>query len=194
MDCKKTGSLIHSLRTERGWTQQALADLIHVSDKAVSKWERGMGAPDVSILPVLARVFGLTVESLLAGELDEHEKEGDSMKNMRFFVCPSCGTLATDTGAAEVSCCGKKLSACEARKAEGEDCLSVEEVETELYISSDHSMTKDHYISFLAFVSSDTLVLKKLYPEWNLSVRLPRLSRGTLLWYCTRCGLFRQTV
>ena len=48
--------------------------------------------------------------------------------------------------------------------------------------------------SFMAFLTGDTLVMKKLYPEWGLEVRLPHFAHGTLLWYCTRHGLFAQEV
>ena len=53
MDCEKTGKLIRRLRQEKGYTQAGLADRLHVSDKAVSKWERGLGCPDISLLPQL---------------------------------------------------------------------------------------------------------------------------------------------
>ncbi|WP_295209879.1 helix-turn-helix transcriptional regulator [Ruminococcus sp.] len=54
MDYKKIGELICQLRKEKGLTQLQLAEKLHVSDKAVSKWERGIGCPDVSILNALA--------------------------------------------------------------------------------------------------------------------------------------------
>ena len=54
MDCEKIGKLIRSLRRERGLTQLGLAEQMHISDKAVSKWERGLGCPDVSLLPELS--------------------------------------------------------------------------------------------------------------------------------------------
>ena len=57
MDQIRTGSLIRQLRTERGLTQKQLAERINVSDKAVSKWERGNGCPDVSLLTALAEVL-----------------------------------------------------------------------------------------------------------------------------------------
>ena len=47
-----------------------------MSDKAVSKWERGQGCPDVSLLPRLAQTLGVEVEGLLAGELLENEQTG----------------------------------------------------------------------------------------------------------------------
>ena len=57
MDYEKIGALIRSLRTQQGLTQRELAQQLTVSDKAVSKWERGQGCPDVSLLPSLARFW-----------------------------------------------------------------------------------------------------------------------------------------
>ena len=95
MDYEKIGGLIRSLRTQQGLTQLQLAGRIGVSDKAVSKWERGQGCPDVSLLPRLAQTLGVEVEGLLAGELLENEQTGGTMKHLNFYVCPTCGNLLT---------------------------------------------------------------------------------------------------
>ena len=55
-------------------------------------------------------------------------------------------------------------------------------------------MLKEHYISFVALLTGDTLTLKKQYPEWDLQVRIPGRTHGKLLWYCTEHGLFYQLV
>lgn len=55
-------------------------------------------------------------------------------------------------------------------------------------------MGREHYISFIAFLSNDTLILKKLYPEWSLEARFPFFAHGTLFWYCTRHGLKMQKI
>ncbi len=73
MDAQKTGKLINFLRSKKSITQKELAEQINVSDKAVSKWERGDGCPDVGILPVLAKVLETDVDALLQGELPRHE-------------------------------------------------------------------------------------------------------------------------
>lgn len=71
MNAKQTGNLINLLRTEKNLTQKQLADMINVSDKAVSKWERGDGCPDVSIIPILANALEVDVESIMNGTLSE---------------------------------------------------------------------------------------------------------------------------
>ena len=94
----------------------------------------------------------------------------------------------------QVSCCGKKLKMLKPEKAEENSRLSVEVIENEYFISSDHEMTREHYISFIAFLTGDTLILRKQYPEWNLQTRLPFFAHGRLIWYCTRHGLFYQNI
>ncbi|MBD5128534.1 MAG: helix-turn-helix transcriptional regulator [Ruminococcaceae bacterium] len=68
MDNAKTGAFIAELRKELGSTQKELADKIGVTDKAVSKWERGRGFPDVAILEILAKELGVSVTELINGE------------------------------------------------------------------------------------------------------------------------------
>ena len=92
MDQTKTGGLIRALRTQKGLTQKALAEAIGVGDKAVSKWERGLGCPDVSLLPELSRVLGVGLETLLSGSLDANDQERGNMKKLNFYVCPTVAT------------------------------------------------------------------------------------------------------
>ena len=194
MDTTKIGELICTLRKEKGLTQVQLAERLNVSDKAVSKWERGLGCPDVSLLARRSQVFAVDLEKLLAGELDPNSQAAGNLKNLHFYVCPTCGNLVTALVDTPVSCCGKKLTALTAQKAGPEEKLSVEIIENDYFISSDHEMSKDHYISFVAFLTGDTVLLRKQYPEWNLQTRLPVFAHGRLLWYCTRHGLFYQSV
>ena len=104
MDQSKTGGLIRALRTQKGLTQKVLAEAVGVGDKAVSKWERGLGCPDVSLLPELSRVLGVKLEALLSGELDTNEQERGNMKKLKFYICPDCGNLITAASEAGVSC------------------------------------------------------------------------------------------
>ena len=192
MDCGKIGNLIYTLRKEQNLTQLQLADRMNISDKAISKWERGLGCPDVSLLPALSHIFHVDLESLLAGELDAHDFVGGNMKKLKFYVCPTCGNLLLGTSEASISCCGKKLDALTPVKAEGAEKLSVEQIENEYFITSAHPMTKAHSISFVALLPGDGVMLRKQYPEWDLQTRLPRLGHGMLVWHCTQHGLYYQ--
>lgn len=192
MDQTKTGGLIRALRTQKGLTQKELAEAVGVGDKAVSKWERGLGCPDVSLLPELSRVLGVWLEALLSGQIDANDQERGNMKKLNFYVCPDCGNLITAATEAGVSCCGRTLPPLEPQKPE--EPLSVEKIDDSWFISSPHPMTKDHYVSFAALLTGDTLFLRRLYPEWDLQTRIPAFGHGILLWYCTKHGLFRQII
>lgn len=165
-----------------------------ISDKAISKWERGLGCPDVSLLPELATIFGVSVDHLLAGELRINEQIGGNMRNLKFYECPQCGNLMTATAEASLSCCGKKLESLVPKKVEAGHELSVEEIDGELYVTSNHEMTKEHYITFTAFVTGGTILMSKQYPEWQMQFRFQKRKHGKLYFHCKKHGLFYQVI
>ncbi len=84
MDSNKMGAFIAQVRKERGLTQLELAQKINVTDKAVSKWERGVGFPDIKIIEVLAEALGVSVSELMNGERMENavrDSESDNISN-----------------------------------------------------------------------------------------------------------------
>lgn len=192
MDCSKVGLLIRRLRMEKKLTQAALAARLNLSSKTISKWERGLGCPDVTLLNALSTVLDVDISRLLEGELLPNETVGGNMKNTKYYVCPDCGSISLCTGNAEISCCGRRLNALEMVKAEPDEKLHVEIVEDEWFISSDHPMEKDNYISFVAFQTGDKVELVKQYPEWNLQLRLKKRGHGNLIWYSAVQGLRYQ--
>ena len=192
MDAEKTGALIRALRMEQGLTQAALAECLHVTDKAVSKWERGQGCPDLPMLPALADVFQVSVESILAGELRGSERNGGNMKRIRFYCCPVCGNVMTATGEAEIACCGRRLEAMPMRPCDEAHTLRLEEMDGETYVSLAHEMSKAHHIRFIAQVGFDRVTLVRLYPEQDAETRLPRMGHGRLYIGCSRDGLYWQ--
>lgn len=192
MDCNKTGALIARLRKDKKITQKQLADKLNISDRTVSKWERGGGIPDVSLLSDIADIFDITIETLLNGEISSNDFIGGNMKKSKYYVCKTCGNIVISTGDVSVLCCDKKMTEEIPQKAMDSDKLCVEEVENDWYITSNHSMIKDHYISFVAFATGSKLQIVKQYPEWDLQVRLQKREHGTLFWYCTKHGLFYQ--
>ena len=82
MERKSIGQFIAALRKSRGFTQAQLAEMLNVSDKAVSRWERDESAPDLSLIPVIAEIFGVTSDEILRGERlsVEGPKNGDRPK------------------------------------------------------------------------------------------------------------------
>ena len=192
MDNRKVGELIYKLRKEKGLTQKQLADQMNISDRTISKWERGYGCPDVTLLPSLSTLLGVNIENILDGELSSNEFVGGNMKKSNYFVCPSCTTIGLATGEITVSCCGRKLERLEAKKATEEEKLSITEIDHEWFVSSDHPMTKEHYISFIAVATGDQVQMIKQYPEWGLQTRIPKRKHSKLVWYDTQSGLHYQ--
>ena len=189
MDQEKVGGIIKTLRKDKGMTQLELALCLNVTDRAVSKWERGLGCPDISLLTRLSEIFSVDIGSIIDGDMDENEKRSGNMKKTKFYVCPICGNIITASENTNVSCCGRKLEGLEEKKNLDEE-IKIERVDgTELYISSSHPMTKDDYISFFSYVTSDSLLLKKLYPEWGVDIRFPWLGHGKIMWYSEKEGL-----
>ena len=194
MDMKRTGELIRQLRINKGFTQRELAERINVSDKAVSKWECGKGCPDVSLLTSLADIFGTDTEALLSGEINKNESGKGDMKKIRFYVCGECNNIITSASDASVSCCGHRLTPLDMRAAEQNEKLRVEDIGGEWYITTDHDMTKAHYILFAAFVSDSSMMLFRQYPEWEMRINIPMYGAGRLVWYCESCGLLYQDI
>ena len=189
MDQEKVGGIIKTLRKDRGMTQLELALCLNVTDRAVSKWERGLGCPDISLLTRLSEIFSVDIGSIIDGDMEKKKKRSGNMKKTKFYVCPICGNIITASENTNVSCCGRKLEGLEEKKNVDEE-IKIERVDgTELYISSSHPMTKDDYISFFSYVTSDSLLLKKLYPEWGVDIRFPWLGHGKILWYSEKEGL-----
>ena len=186
-----TGAVIRKLRESKRMTQEELAEKIFVSGKAVSKWETGQGFPDISLLEPLAGALDISVIELLSGEDIRNRNRAADMGKVQFYVCPVCGNVIQTIGEAVVSCCGVTLPPSEPEPADDEHLIRAEIVEDEYYVTLDHPMTRDHYISFLAAVSDQGVQFVKLYPEGNAEARfkIDRVSR--LYAYCNRHGLFQ---
>lgn len=186
-----TGSTIKFLREKKGYTQKQLAELLTVSDKAVSKWETQKGLPDISLLEPLARALGVSVAELLSGEQVTNRNRAGSMLRTHFYVCPVCGNVIHALGEGSFSCCGITLPAQEPEKPDEAHSPQIERVENDYYITLPHPMDKEHFLSFLAYVTPDGIQMKKLYPEQNPEARFPMKGAGMLYAYCNQHGLFK---
>ena len=194
MNSYVTGATVKQLRESRNLTQAELAQKLGVSSKTVSKWETGKGLPDISLLQPLAQALGISVIELMNGQRITNRNISANMLRSKFHVCPVCSNMIHSTGNALVSCCGIALPALEAEEADDDHRVTIEKVEDEHFITVHHSMTKQHFISFLAFVTSDRMQLVKLYPEGNAEARLQLRGRGYLYYYCNQHGLFRKKI
>ncbi len=189
-----TGAVIKQLREKCGMTQSELGERIGVSDKTVSKWETAKGLPDISLLQPLAQTLGVSVIELMNGEPIANKNISANLLRSKFYVCPVCGNAIHCSGDAVVSCCGVTLPALGAEEPDDNHSILIEAVEDEHFITIEHPMTKQHYISFIAFVTTDRLQLVKLYPEGNAQTRLQLRGSGYLYFYCNRHGLYRKKV
>ena len=194
MNTYVTGSTIRQLREGRGLTQAELAEKIGVSSKTISKWETAKGLPDITLLQPLAQALGISVIELMNGEQITNRNVSANLLRGKFCVCPLCGNVLHSTGSALVSCCGITLPPLEAEDADEDHGITIENVEDEHFITVHHPMTKEHFISFVAFVTCDRVQMVKFYPEGNAETRMQLRGRGQLYYYCNRHGLFRKKV
>ena len=192
MNTYVTGTTIRSLREARNMTQAELAEKIGVSSKTVSKWETAKGLPDISLLQPLAQTLGISVIELMNGEHIINKNISANMLRCKFYVCPICGNIIHSAGSAVVSCCGITLPPLEPEEADDDHRITIESVEDEHFITVHHPMTKQHFISFVAFVTTDRLQMVKFYPEGNAETRLHLRGLGQLYYYCNRHGLFKK--
>lgn len=186
-----TAETIKGLREARGLTQRALADAVGVTDKAVSKWESGRGLPDISLVESLSAALGVSVAELLTGDVRQNANRAGNLMRAHFYVCPVCGNVIYALGEGSFSCCGVHLAPCEAEEPDETHALQVERIEDEWYVALDHPMSKEHFISFIAYVTMDGITLKKLYPEQDAAARFRMGASGMLYAYCNRHGLFK---
>ena len=111
LNTEHIGALIARLRKEKGMTQQELAAQLDITDKAVSKWERSPSCPDISILPQVAEILGVTVDDLLSTPKSYprscwKEFNRSDIKEMVSLVC-RCVSLALSVGGLVIFSMGK---------------------------------------------------------------------------------------
>lgn len=189
-----TGSVIKKLREQKRLTQSQLAEQIGVSSKAVSKWETAKGLPDISLIEPLSKVLGVSVMELMSGDTVINKNISSNILLSKFYVCPLCGNVIHTTGCAVVSCCGITLLPLEAEDVDDNHTVTIENVEDEHFITVNHEMSKSHFISFIAYLTSDRIQFLKLYPEGNAETRLQLRGRGYLYIYCNRHGLMKKKI
>ena len=194
MNSYVTGATIKKLREAKGITQSELAEKIGVTSKAVSKWETSKGLPDITLIEPLSKILGISVVELMSGDTIINKNTSSNMLLSKFYVCPVCGNIIHATGESLISCCGIVLPSLDAEEIDESHRVIIENVEDEKFISVNHEMSKSHYISFIAYVTSDKINLVKFYPESNAETRMQFRGRGYLYIYCNKHGLMRVRV
>ena len=190
MDQYVTGAVIKKLREKKKLTQAELAEKLNVSDKTVSKWETARGYPDISLLEPIAKVFGVSITELISGNAVSNVNVSGNMLRSQFYVCPVCGNIVHCMGEAVIHCHGVQLMPCQPEETDEAHKIFIEKVEDEYFVRIEHDMTKKHYISFIAAVSSDKIEKVKLYPEGNAEARFKMSGVKKIFFYCNRDGLF----
>jgi transcriptional regulator with XRE-family HTH domain len=185
-----TGAVIKELREKNKLTQQALAEKLGVSDKTVSKWETAKGYPDITLLEPIAETFGISVTELISGNAVTNANVSANMLRSKFYVCPVCGNVIHSMGESVISCHGIRLTPLEAEPTDEDHMIFIERVEDEYFVRLDHSMTKEHYISFIAAVTSNDIQLVKLYPEGDAEARFKIRGVKKIFFYCNHDGLY----
>ena len=189
-----TGAVIRKLREKNHLTQAELAERLSVSDKTVSKWETAKGYPDISLLDPIAKVFGISITELLAGNAVSNANVSANMMRSKFYVCPVCGNASHSMGEAVINCHGVLLTPSQAEETDENHMIFIERVEDEYYVRMEHDMTKKHYISFVAALSADKIQMVKLYPEGNPEARFKMNGVKQIFFYCNKDGLFSINV
>ena len=184
-----TAATIKSLREKKRFTQAQLAQILGVSAKAVSKWETGTGLPDITLIEPLTKALGVSIIDLMAGEQTQNQNVSCNLLRSHFYVCPICGNILYASGNAVISCCGVTLPPLEAEDLDEAHRVTIENVEDEHFLTVHHEMTKDHFITFLAWVTTDQVQLVKLYPEGAAQTRMRLRGMGRLYLYCNKHGL-----
>ena len=194
MDTYITAQSIKRLREEKKITQNELAEKLGVSNKTISKWETARGLPDITLIEPLASALGVSVIELINGEYRINKNVSCNVRKSKFYICPVCGNIIHATGSAVVSCCGIVLPEADSEEADISHEFEIIYIDSRYYIKANHPMTKEHYISFIAYVTDGRFEMKKLYPEGNAEADFLGRGHGFIFAYCNRHGLFRKRV
>ena len=138
--------------------------------------------PDLSLLEPLAKALGVSVAELLSGEYRTNANRAGNLLRSQWYVCPVCGNVVYALGQGSFHCCGVALPPAEAEEAEGEHAITLEQVEDDYYVTLDHPMSKGHFLSFMAYLTTDRVLLQKTYVRDCISKQVVR-NTGQLPMY-----------
>lgn len=189
-----TARIIKELREREHLTQSELANIIGVSDKTVSKWETGKGLPDITLIEPLSKALKVSVIEFMQGEYIINQNKSGNMLKSKFSVCPICGNIIHLIGQSINSCCGINLPVLEAETENEKHIINCQTIENEFYIWVNHDMTKEHYISFIAYITDDRCEIVKLYPQQNAETRFFKRGKGIIYIYCNKDGLIKKNI
>lgn len=111
---------------------------------------------------------------------------------MKFYVCPICGNVIITTENNPVTCCGQKLNGQEVKKSEGKHRLIVENQKEKIHLTSEHGMTKEHHLNFIAYGKDNQYVIVKLEKETPVDVTLSKIEDGEIYFGCNQHGVWKN--
>ena len=142
------------------------------------------------MLEPIAETFSISVAELISGNTVYNSNVSANVLKSRFYICPICGNVIHSMGEAVIYCHGVLMTTAEPEETNENHRILIERTEDEYYVRINHTMTKNHYISFIAAQSSDRIQMVKLYPEGNAETRFKISGVKRILFYCNRDGLF----
>lgn len=189
-----SGKTIRSLREKRNLTQKALARLVNVSDKAISKWETEKGLPDIGVLGDLSQALGVSIAELMTGDLKANENTSANMKKSRFYICPICGNSIMAVGEGCFSCCGVTLPPLEAEPCDEAHSLTLEEVDGR--VLCDYATRDEQDALHLSDCLCDSGLPGGGQALSGAGCLRPAAQKGRGILYacCNRDGLFRKAI
>ncbi|WP_308534280.1 helix-turn-helix transcriptional regulator [uncultured Peptoniphilus sp.] len=134
--------MIKELREKSKMNQKELAENLSVSDKTVSKWERGQGYTDIALLESIAKVFSISIAELISGVAVNNTNRAVNMMKSNFYVCSVCGNVIHSIGDVDVRCHGIKLEPELAEEADEGHKIQIEKIEDEYYVRIENEMRK----------------------------------------------------
>ena len=142
----------------------------------------------------LAQTLGVSIIELVNGEHISNKNISSNMIKSKFYACPICGNVIHTMGESIISCCGVLLPTLEEEKENEKNKINCEKIENNYFISLNHPMTKNHYISFIAYITNNSCDLVKLYPEQDAEARFQIKGKGRIYALCNKDGLIFKDI
>lgn len=176
------GFYLRKFRKSKKITQSGLAEILGVSLKTISAWELGTRKLPSDAMIKLLKHYDISLRDFYRADDPQNE-------SCCVYVCKKCGNIVFTSADANVSCCGLMLHAGEADTISDGPEISPSVSGGRLTVSAKHEMTADHHIMFIAYISSSTAELIRLYPGDRPEVSFTWRGSGKIIVSCSLHGL-----
>lgn len=184
--------IIYKFRKAKGLTQQQLAEKLHTTAKTVSNWERKRTCVNADIVSDFIRAFDIQKDCFFT----EYKHLVFSEDTVKFYCCPTCGNVTWRFTDEPLICCNNKLSPLVPQPGKSEHYIHSEYSDDKRFcnLTSTHPMKNNHHIKFIAYVAGKTVLMTAPEPSHMLESTIPIMSGGKLYLFCTKHGLFENSV